>query len=94
MAAGCTPRTLGCGVAGGAVDCTRVGITGRLGRIDLSGQTDPAPTSLILAGPGNTIAGLGAGCITGADGSLNLMTWQCGIPGKVRRAGWVMYGLG
>ncbi len=31
---------------------------------------------------------------TGADGSLNLMTWECGIPGKVRRAGRMVYGLG
>ena len=70
-AAGCTPRTLGCVVAGAAVNCTRVGITGPVVRIDLSGLTDQAPATLILTG--NNVVSLGSGCITGADGSLTTL---------------------
>ena len=55
--AGCTPRSLGCGVDGPAVDCTRVGITGTLAAIDLGAASDPAPQTLILEH--NTITGLG-----------------------------------
>ena len=51
---GCSPRTLGCGVVGGVLDCSQVGVTGEVAHLDLSALPTPV-TELRLGGNNITL---------------------------------------